>query len=103
MRPAVLRPSVRSWSDAPNNLSTFLGGFTQKIMIIKITRRGNPKNSSDLDLGRRPELKSDEFSGLPRLVIEIMRCKVTAFSKKVIHLSEHHSMAPFIGLFQVNA
>ena len=39
-------------SDAPNNLSTFLGGFTQKIMIISITRRGNPENSSDLSSGR---------------------------------------------------
>ena len=38
-----------------------------------ITMTVHSKNSSDLDLGRRPELKSVEFSGVTRLVHEIMR------------------------------
>ena len=59
--------------------------------IISTTRGVVPENSSDLDRGRRPELKSDEFSGTTPLGIEIMRCEVTTFAKKVTHLSEYHS------------
>ena len=39
---------------------------------ISITRRGTSENSSDLDRGRRPKLKSDEFSEVPLLFIEII-------------------------------
>ena len=60
-------------------------------LIISITRGGTSHFSTDLDLGRRPELKSDEKCEVPPLVIEVMRCEVTTFAKKVTHLSEHHS------------
>ena len=36
-------------------------------------RRGRSKNSSDLDGGRRPELKSDEKRDEPLLFIEILQ------------------------------
>ena len=64
-------------------------------LIISITRGGTSHFASLLDgfglLGRRPELKSDEKCEVPPLVIEVMRCEVTTFAKKVTHLSEHHS------------
>jgi len=48
--------------------------------------------SSDLDVGRRPELKSDEKSkGIP-IVLEISRCDFFAFFIYRYTLSEHHSM-----------
>ena len=34
-----------------------------------------------------PISKSDEFSGVTTLVVEIVRCKVTTFSEKVTYLS----------------
>ena len=49
------------------------------------------QNSSDLDRGRRPELKSDEFWTFTTMVTEKMRPEVTTFPKKVIHLSVDHS------------
>ena len=59
--------------------------------MISITIDGQTKNSSDLEGGRRPKLKSDEFFVWPSIVIEIMRCEVNTFSEKVIHLSVDHS------------
>ena len=38
---------------------------------ISITKMGYKENSSDFAMGRRPELKSEEFSLYPILVIEI--------------------------------
>ncbi len=35
-------------------------------------RGGTSKNSSDSDMGRRPKLKSDEFSEVPPIVVEII-------------------------------
>ena len=46
------------------------------------TKRVSPENSSDLDMGRRPELKSDEFLKSTKLVIEIQRCENGNFPKK---------------------
>jgi hypothetical protein len=60
-------------------------------LIISITRGGTSHFSSDLSSGRRPKSKSLEKCEVPPLVIEIMRCEVTTFAKKVTHLSEHHS------------
>ena len=37
------------------------------LMAMRIT-----ENSSDLDMGRRPKLKSDEFSEVPPIVVEII-------------------------------
>ena len=44
------------------------------------------KNSTDLDMGRRPKSKSDEFFGLPRLVIEIIMIYCVKPPKKVLRL-----------------
>ena len=41
--------------------------------IISITIAVTTKGSSDSDRGRRPETKSDEFSEVPPLVIDISR------------------------------
>ena len=45
-----------------------------------------PKNSSDLDVGRRPELKSDEFFCFTPIVHEILRCEHFFTAEKVLHL-----------------
>ena len=39
---------------------------------ISINKGGTTRNSTDLDRGRRPELKSDEFLEVPLLFIEIL-------------------------------
>ena len=39
---------------------------------ISMIRGGTSKNSSDSDMGRRPKLKSDEFSEVPPIVVEII-------------------------------
>ena len=46
------------------------------------------KNSSDLDMGRRPELKSDEFFVSTPIIIEILSCE---------HLFTAGKVLPFIG------
>ena len=45
-----------------------------------------PKNSSDLDVGRRPELKTDEFFCFTPMVYEILRCEHFFTAEKVLHL-----------------
>ena len=47
-----------------------------------------PKNSSDLDVGRRPELKSDELFVSTPIVIKILSCEHFFTAEKVL---------PFIG------
>ena len=44
------------------------------------------KNSSDLDMGRRPELKSDEFCDANVIVHEIMSYEDLFTAEKVLHL-----------------
>ena len=44
------------------------------------------KSSSDLDLGRRPELKSDEFLVWNIVVTEILRCEDLFSPKQMFHL-----------------
>ena len=44
------------------------------------------KNSSDLDMGRRPELKSDEKREVPLLGTEISSCEGLFTAEKVLHL-----------------
>ena len=51
-----------------------------------MTIGGKPKNSSDLDVGRRPELKSDEFCCFTPMVYEILRCEHFFTAEKVLHL-----------------
>ena len=47
----------------------------------------NSENSSVLDLGRRPELKSDEFSEFTILVVEIKSIVFLKPLKRVVHIS----------------
>ena len=47
------------------------------------------KNSSDLDVGRRPELKSNEFFMSTFLVTKIWPSQLCAFSTKVSSILEH--------------
>ena len=70
------------WSHAPNNQSTFLGGFTPKTMIISITRGVVSENSSDLSSGRRPQSKSVEFFETTPLEIEIRTLQSYSFFRK---------------------
>ena len=62
--------------------SPYLRAISSKTEIISITSLVLFKNSSDLDSGRRPELKSDEFLKSTKLVIEIQRCENGAFPKR---------------------
>ena len=47
----------------------------------------NSENSSDLDLGLRPELKSDEFSEFTIWVVEIQSIGGLKPLKRVMHMS----------------
>ena len=76
------RASLLSRSHAPNNQSTFLGGFTPKTMIISITRGVVSENSSDLSSGRRPQSKSVEFFETTPLEIEIRTLQSYSFFRK---------------------
>ena len=55
----------------PNKCTPYLRAISTKIEIISITIGVLFENSLDLDTGRRPELKSDEFSKSTPIVIEI--------------------------------
>ena len=72
----------REWTRNPNMWSPYLRAISSKTEIISITSLVLFKNSSDLDSGRRPELKSDEFLKSTKLVIEIQRCENGAFPKR---------------------
>ena len=70
----------------PNKSEYNLRAISTQIEIISrvsTTRGVVTENSSDLDLGRRPELESDEFSVTTPLVVEILGRKVDTFPKKV--------------------
>ena len=77
-----LRDVYQTWSHAPNNQSTFWGGFTPKTMIISITRGVVSENSSDLRSGRRPQSKSVEFFETTPLEIEIRTLQSYSFFRK---------------------
>ena len=55
----------------PNKCTHGFSGFKHKIAIISIPRGVVTENSSDLDSGRRPKLRSVEFFVTTPLVIEI--------------------------------
>jgi len=55
----------------PNKCTPYLRAISTKIEIISTTRGGTSQNSTDLDSGRRPKLKSEEFFEVPPLVVEI--------------------------------
>jgi hypothetical protein len=54
--------TYESMSRAPLKCTTQFGGFQHKNGNISFDRIVQSENSSDLDVGRRPKLKSDEFS-----------------------------------------
>ena len=55
----------------PNKCTHYLRTISTKIEIISLTTMRVSENSSDLDSGRRPESKSDEFSDTRIVVSEI--------------------------------
>ena len=62
--PTVGQRDVRQWSDSGPTVVRQLRHATTRAQV-------QTKNSSDLDMGRRPELKSDEFFVCTPIVIEI--------------------------------
>ena len=65
-------PSCLNFSVLMSQRAEHLGDkYTFSHLCISINRRGALQNSSDLDVGRRPELKTDEFCEAPLLLIEI--------------------------------
>ena len=65
---------------------TFLGKVKKVEVGISITKVVQRKNSSDLDTGRRPKLKSDEFFLWTPLVIEMWRYEDLFTIEKMLHL-----------------
>ena len=61
----------------------FSGNCVTSHLIISTSRGVRSENSSDLDMGRRPVSKSDEFSDLTPLVIEKLWCeqKLPSYSR----------------------
>ena len=55
----------------PNECTHYLRTISTKIEIISLTTMRVSENSSDLDSGRRPESKSDEFLDTRIVVSEI--------------------------------
>ena len=87
---AAIEPAVEDWAQHPegnreanaqeqgetgtpnpNKCTHGFSGFKHKIAIISIPRGVVTENSSDLDSGRRPKLRSVEFFVTTPLVIEI--------------------------------
>ena len=56
----------------PNMCTHYLRAISTKIEIISITKAGTSHFSTDLDSGRRPEVKSDEKCEVTLLAIEII-------------------------------
>jgi hypothetical protein len=88
-----MKETVSAWTDAPNNESTFPERSPDNLDIFSITRALTSENSTDLSSGRRPLFKSDAFSEVSTLVIEILRCEIFTFS---IHTSIIWSMSPCV-------
>ena len=71
--------------------STYAQSISTKLEVISTTRGGTSQNSTDLDSGRRPKLKSEEFCEVPPLVgrqfvtpppntqNQIKRCNIRTF------------------------
>ena len=70
----------------PNKCTHNLRAISTKIEIISTTRGGTSQNSSDLDSGRRPKLKSVEFCEVPPLVDEVCGRQLVPVSQKDVHL-----------------
>ena len=57
----------------PNKYTHYLRAISIKIEIISTLRGGTSQNSTDLDSGRRPMLKSVEFGEVPPFVLRILK------------------------------
>ena len=73
----------RVTKDCINRFSRFI----LKMANISITRRVQIPNSTDLDSGRRPKLKSVEFGICTFLVTEICDLTLEQFSRSCCSLS----------------
>ena len=60
------------WTQNPNMCTPFWEKRPLATPHISMIRGGTSKDSSDSDMGRRPKLKSDEFSEDPPIVVEII-------------------------------
>jgi len=68
-------PLVSSRGEAPKKCSTFLGGFSHKIIITSTTPIVTPEFSSDLERAPGARSIADENSGVTFGVVELRRCE----------------------------
>ena len=61
--------------EAPKKCSTFLGGFSHKIIITSTTPIVTPEFSSDLERAPGARSIADENSGVTFGVVELRRCE----------------------------
>ena len=61
--------------EAPKTCSTFLGGFSHKIIITSTTPIVTPEFSSDLERAPGARSIADENSGVTFGVVELRRCE----------------------------
>ena len=64
-----------AWGEAPKRCSTFLGGFSHKIIITSTTPIVTPEFSSDLERAPGARSIADENSGVTFGVVELRRCE----------------------------
>ena len=63
------------WGEAPKKCSTFLGGFSYKIIITLTPPNVTPEFSSDLERAPGARSIADENSGVTLGVVELQRCE----------------------------
>ena len=69
------KPVPCPWGEAPKKCSTFLGGFSHKIIITSTTPNVTPEFSSDLERAPGARSIADENSGVTFGVVELRRCE----------------------------
>ena len=72
---AVRGKAYEGWGEAPKKCSTFLGGFSHKIIITSTTPIVTPEFSSDLERAPGARSIADENSGVTFGVVELRRCE----------------------------
>ena len=86
----------------PNKCTHGFSGFKHKIAIISIPRGVVTENSSDLDSGRRPKLRSVEFFVTTPLVIEIRGRLFVTFPDFVYTYWDSESNIEYLTGFNIN-
>ena len=81
----------RQWGEAPKKCSTFLGGFSHKIIITSTTPIVTPEFSSDLERAPGARSIADENSGVTFGVVELRRCEAYE------HFRSHPVLLGFMG------